>query len=459
MGRLTPPRKTTILHLTWPDVEQMISRHDPYGLKDRNSRSPMKHLISIGTVVVALTFGMSPARGADGPKAESAAAQPAGKISPVAKQLVDQMAEAYAKLHSLSLAGTVLLDLQIEGSAPQKHSDSFTSAFVAPNRFRHEVKDDVLIGSTGQQLYTFQAGPNAYTQAAAPKEKVASKDLPKSIATLLSMQDPSLLLAMAKDPAAELLDGVIDAIKVDDTHVGDVACPTLKLVQNDKSVATVAIDPSTHLARQIALDLTGKLKQRRPDLAKAVVTIDYTKINADHDAAKDELFAWSPPPGARDAAAMAAAQPAAEADASALEGKDAPTFKLDGLDGKPVSLADLKGKVVVLDLWATWCPPCRASLPHLNKLWDAMKAKDVKIYAVNEQEEKKTVQGFVDSTKLTVPVLLDSEGKVGGQYGANAIPETVVVGKDGKVKKVFVGFDPNSTPEELKKAIEDALKE
>jgi peroxiredoxin len=419
----------------------------------------MKKLLAIGMAVLSLALGASLTRADEGAKPDAPAAPSAAKVSPDAKQLVDQISEAYSKLHSLNLAGTVSLDLQIEGSSPDKHSSSFTSAYVAPNRFRHEVKDDVLVGNTGQTLYTFKAEPNAYTQAEAPKEKVASKDLPKPLVTLLALQDPSLLLAVTKNPADELLDGVTEASKIDDTKVGDVACPTLKLVNSDKSVMTLAADPSTHLIRQATLDLTDQLKQRRPDLARAVVTIDYTKSSPDQGAAKDELFAWSPPPGARDAAAMAAAQPKDEADASALEGKDAPLFKLDGLDGKPVSLADLKGKVVVLDLWATWCPPCRASLPHLNKLWDAMKDKDVKIFAVNEQEDKKDVQGFVDSTKLTVPVLLDSEGKVGGQYGANAIPETVVVGKDGKVKKVFVGFDPNGTPEQLKTAVESALKE
>lgn len=418
----------------------------------------MKTRFAIGMVVLSLVLGASLARADEQAKPDAPTAPPAAKVSPEAKQLVDQISDAYGKLHSLNLAGTVSLDLQIEGSSPEKHSSPFTSAYVAPNRFRHEVKGDVLIGNTGQTLYTFQAEPNAYTQAEAPKEKVASKDLPKSIATLLAMQDPSLLLAVSKNAGDELLDGVTEASKIDDTKVGDVACPTLKLVNSDKSVATVAVDPSTHLVRQTTLDLSEQLKQRRPDLARAVVTIDYTKSSPDQNAAKDELFAWSPPPGARDAAAMAAAQPKDEADASALEGKDAPLFKLDGLDGKAVSLADLKGKVVVLDLWATWCPPCRASLPHLNKLWDAMKDKDVKIYAVNEQEEKKDVQGFVDSTKLTVPVLLDSDGKMGGQYGATAIPETVVVGKDGRVKKVFVGFNPGETPEQLKAAVESALK-
>lgn len=419
----------------------------------------MKNLLAIGTAVLSLALGASLTRADEGAKPDAPATPSAAKVSPDAKQLVDQISDAYSKLHSLNLAGTVSLDLQIEGSSADKHSSSFTSAYVAPNRFRHEVKDDVLVGNTGQTLYTFKAEPNAYTQAEAPKEKVAAKDLPKPLVTLLALQDPSLLLAITKDPGAELLDGVTEASKVDDKKLGDDSLPTLKLINKDKSVFTASVDPSTHLIRQATLDLTNQLKQRRPDLARAVVTIDYTKSSPDQDAAKDELFAWSPPPGARDAAAMAAAQPKDEGpDATALEGKAAPLFKLDGLDGKPVSLADLKGKVVVLDIWATWCPPCRASLPHLGKLWDEVKDKDVRIYAVNQAEDKKDVEAFVKETKLSVPVLLDSDGKMSDQYSASGIPETVVVGKDGKVKKVFIGFYPDKTPEELKKAVEDALK-
>ncbi len=154
----------------------------------------------------------------------------------------------------------------------------------------------------------------------------------------------------------------------------------------------------------------------------------------------------------------AAAAAADDNPADALVGKDAPAFTLTGMDGKTVSLADLKGKVVVLDFWATWCPPCRASLPHLDKFYQEKKGDGVQVFAVNESEEKDKVTAFVEKTKLGVPILLDSEGKAGAEYKANAIPETVVVGKDGKVVKVFVGFDPNSTPEELHKTVEAAMK-
>jgi peroxiredoxin len=109
-------------------------------------------------------------------------------------------------------------------------------------------------------------------------------------------------------------------------------------------------------------------------------------------------------------------------------------------------------------MWATWCPPCRASLPHLDKLYEETKDKGVTIYAVNLQEEKDDVQNFIKQTNLKTPVLLDSDGAVAQAYHANAIPQTMVIGKDGKVVKIFVGFSGDESAKELKQTVEKALK-
>jgi peroxiredoxin len=128
------------------------------------------------------------------------------------------------------------------------------------------------------------------------------------------------------------------------------------------------------------------------------------------------------------------------------------------MDDKEVALSGLKGKVVVLDMWATWCPPCRASLPHLDKLYASVKDKGVSVYAVNLQEEKADVALFIKNNGLKVPVLLDSDGAVAQAYKASAIPQTVIIGKDGKIAKVFVGFGGEETAKEMKDAVEKAMK-
>src|SRR3954447_13836881 len=111
----------------------------------------------------------------------------------------------------------------------------------------------------------------------------------------------------------------------------------------------------------------------------------------------------------------ATTQPAAgEEKAETLEGKSAPDFTLDTLDGGKVKLSDLKNNVVVLDFWATWCPPCRLSLPHLDDLArnKDLEAKGVKVLGVNEGEDKDRAASFIKEKNYAFTVVLDPEGTV-----------------------------------------------
>ena len=122
-----------------------------------------------------------------------------------------------------------------------------------------------------------------------------------------------------------------------------------------------------------------------------------------------------------------------------------------------VTLSELKGSVVILDFWATWCGPCVASLPHLNKIYTDLQKDGLKVYALNQREDKQKVADFITNKNLTIPVLLDKEGNVAKQYLVTGIPQTVVIGKDGIVKKVLIGTGPDSE-EMLRKAVDGALR-
>jgi peroxiredoxin len=145
--------------------------------------------------------------------------------------------------------------------------------------------------------------------------------------------------------------------------------------------------------------------------------------------------------------------------ALAMVGKPAPDFTLKDINGKDVKLADLKGNVLVFDFWATWCPPCVAAMPGLNELAADMKDRGVKVVAINADEEKDLVQGFINSRKLNnLVVLLDPGTKVGEQYLATELlPTTMVIGKDGTVRKVITTLGSQGE-KDLRAAVEDALR-
>jgi len=122
----------------------------------------------------------------------------------------------------------------------------------------------------------------------------------------------------------------------------------------------------------------------------------------------------------------------------------APEFTMKDLDGKTVSLADFRGKkVVVIDFWATWCGPCRGTMPLLEKYWQKYKNKKVMVLSINEQEAPDRVKAFVERTGYTFQVLLDSDGSVQSAYRVYGLPTMYVIDKEGNLRMKHVGYRPD----------------
>jgi peroxiredoxin len=130
------------------------------------------------------------------------------------------------------------------------------------------------------------------------------------------------------------------------------------------------------------------------------------------------------------------------------EGTKSIDFELPNLEGKPVTLESFKGKVVFLNFFATWCGPCKAEMPSMQKLYEKLKPEGFEILAVDLQESTEVVRSFVKRYQLTFPVVIDSSGEIGAYYGARSIPTTYIIDREGIVIAGAVGsrdwFSPSS---------------
>jgi peroxiredoxin/outer membrane lipoprotein-sorting protein len=376
-------------------------------------------------------------------------------ISPEAQAVLDQLGEAYDKLDAAEFKGHIQADVEMAGQK-QKMKHEFTSAFQAPNKFRHELEDGLLIGSTGEKTYVFQKSANAFFQQKSADGKVAIAQLPSPIPQLLQTQNPSLLFAIIKDPVRGMIANMSEITKIADVRIQDQSYPALALTPQDgQTKITLLMDAQSHLLKRLEIEIApGTLKDGKTDsgLQSVKAQIEYTTIQPQAKFPGDH-FAWSPPEGAKDLAAQKE-----KTSAKDLIGKPAPDFTLESADGQSVSLSDLKGKVVVLDFWATWCPPCVKSLPHLDQLYQQTAGDRVRVFAVNLKEDDQQVHSFLQSKGLSLPVLMDREGEVAQKFNIHAIPQTIVIGKDGSIRKVFVGAG-GDTAEQIREEVEFASGE
>ncbi|HLC40786.1 MAG TPA: TlpA disulfide reductase family protein [Methylomirabilota bacterium] len=145
--------------------------------------------------------------------------------------------------------------------------------------------------------------------------------------------------------------------------------------------------------------------------------------------------------------------PAEEPDQAPLQilepRRKVPDFSLQDLDGKTVTLKEFRGKVVFLNFWATWCPPCREEMPAMQKIYTELQDKGLVMLAVNFMETPNTIRPFVKEHKLTFPILLDS-GTVMVSFGVLGLPATYLIDRQGKAAARALGGRDWSNQESLR---------
>ncbi|MEL6183631.1 MAG: TlpA disulfide reductase family protein [Myxococcota bacterium] len=139
-----------------------------------------------------------------------------------------------------------------------------------------------------------------------------------------------------------------------------------------------------------------------------------------------------------------------------VAGQPAPLFTAPLLEGGSFDLEGARGKVLLIDFWATWCPPCVASLPHLERIHGDFADRDFAVIGVNQEPgDEARVRAFVAGKGLSFPTVMDA-GEVGARYGVTSLPTTYLVDREGRVRAVFRGL---VSAARLERAIEEVLGE
>lgn len=139
------------------------------------------------------------------------------------------------------------------------------------------------------------------------------------------------------------------------------------------------------------------------------------------------------------------------------KGNLAPDFELQALTGEKLKLSELRGKKVIVNLWATWCPPCRAEMPDMQSFYEENKEKGVVILGINltpTETNPEAVSAFVQAYGITFPILLDTEKQVSNVYKTISIPTSFIIDSNGVIQNKFIGPMNQEMMENMLAAIE-----
>ena len=160
-----------------------------------------------------------------------------------------------------------------------------------------------------------------------------------------------------------------------------------------------------------------------------------------------------------------AASAEAKGEVAAMLAADPPqslrSLAFNAPDGTPMTLADLSGRVLLVNLWATWCGPCRIEIPHLIEISKEFKSKGVEVLGLTTEEKSEVaaeVDDFVKNFEIPYAVGWANPQIQRAVLGnAPSIPQSIIIGKDGKIYRHLIGFNPRLTPPQLRSAVEEAL--
>jgi cytochrome c biogenesis protein CcmG/thiol:disulfide interchange protein DsbE len=404
-----------------------------------------RSLIGILLLVLAAGCGRRPDSESPPPPAPSAPAAPAtGADAPLATQLtgdergqaiVRKMLQTYRGLRSYreEVTRTVLLT---GPGQPRRMVGKLRVAYRAPNRFYFDVTDKKLLiamASDGERVRALNPGAKVMLSTDAPTQLVGSA----GFLDKLEAEPQYVMLAFVIDP--EAVSGAVTSVATE--RLKDHPVDRVSISQADNVDLTLWISQKDHLLRQLQLVASAA---RNGQIYRQKILQTYTGIEL-NPALPDKTFQLAKPAGVREQSVVA------------LVGRPSPPFKLKTLDGKTVDLAAERGRVVVLNFWAHWCPACKMEFPMMRRVAEEAQARGVRFYGVTLKQEDDTdwqkTRGVIEEYRLPFPTLIDDAGGATKDYAVEGLPLTVVIDRGGIVRAELSGAQDEAA---LKSALRKA---
>jgi peroxiredoxin len=397
---------------------------------------------------------------ADSP-ASSAAAKSGGKVDkgqPKPEDVLRKMCDYLGNLPAFSCRIHTTIQLKARGvdNSTQTNMDV---RLERPNRLAVLVEGDILgmsVVSDGKKLTRYMPMLNRYTVTDAPADLAGLAEAAAAGGSMMGLS--GLLVPTTGDEFYEkIMDGVTESEYVGSEEVGGVRCHRCKFVQ-DEFMWEIWVDESDRpLVRKFTPDISKQFGEAAGTLQND--TVKYVVAFTDWDVApkfSDADFQFEPPADAEKVDSIFGGEQEDE-EPHPMLGQAAPPFETVDMEGEPIDLAKHIGqKVILLDFWATWCSPCIKALPQVNAVAQKFADRGLVFYAVNGGEDVDTIKEFLKSNELDVPVAMDVDLRINGLYGVDELPQTILIGKDGKVQVVHVGYN-ELLADELMQNIEDLL--
>jgi len=374
----------------------------------------------------------------------AAHAQLGSRIDPQARTLLDEMAAAHQALSGLK--ATIVVRSYGAGSDQGR---TITFAFRRPNQAKAAVADKsgplAQFSADGKNTVFYSVHDKKYTRQDAPGG-------PDAIAEVLS-QTGALLPAFLARPAVLTRVLVQPGVGVARAGAGTVAGVAVDVVtvtspatrRGPGVMLSLAVGRKDHLLRRLTESTSGS-----PGGPKAMHTETVTRLKADPVlTARD--FAFTPPAGVKKLAQ--AARPAMH-DPRLVPGARPFPIAAKDLAGQPLSLAQYRGKVVLMDFWATWCGPCVGEMPTVIAAYKKYHAQGFDVLGISLDENHAALASFLKQNGMPWRQVFDGKGwrsAVPTQYGVHSIPFGLLIGRDGRITAVEVG-GPDLAP-----AIQQAL--